>query len=282
MTRGRTRGFESLMQKPGWQLALMLAGSLVFIAFMVYQCLLSNIWRQQRELEQQINDLQRVVNHAQIALLQVSPMSRLEQILKESALVDNDFLPLDQQFAQPLKTSQAVLVRWSPASGAQGELHLQAPFSSLIKFLQALLQRPSHPTFSAINLRTSDHGLAVSLLLTQPSGIVEKSGEDIAMAPERDPFTSTSAQHCANAAISLPWSLVGLTQAAGQPSGWLLSPDGRWSKVEAGMRIGTPEWTVEMLDATQVGLSISDVRCGEQRQALRFGHQKDSSGEERQ
>jgi hypothetical protein len=33
-----------------------------------------------------------------------------------------------------------------------------------------------------------------------------------------------------------------------------------------------PLWTVEMLDASQVELSISDARCGEQRQTLRFGH----------
>jgi hypothetical protein len=67
------------------------------------------------------------------------------------------------------------------------------------------------------------------------------------------------------------WILSGISQADGRQSGWLLSPDGRWTKVEAGNQVGTPAWTVETLNASQAELSLSEPRCALLRQTLRLG-----------
>ena len=271
MTFSFAARLEPLMQKPGWQLASMLTCATLCMAMILYQCVLSGMWQQQNDLEKQIKDMQRVVAHAQVILLQASPLSRLEQTLKENVRAENDILPLDQQFSQPLKTSQATLVQWLPAPGPQGELHLKASFSALMHFLQTLLQKPSHPVFSELNLRAGEDGLAASLLLTQTTEAAEIPDAAATSLPVRDPFASTPSRPCVDEALSPAWRLGGIVQAEGRQSGWLLSPDEGWIKVEAGAQIGMPQWTVEALSASKIELSISDIRCGEQRQTLRFG-----------
>ena len=270
---------EPLMQKPGWQLATMLAGAMTLIALVIYQWLFRSIWLQQTELEQQINEIRQVVTHAQVALLRGAPLSRLQHILKENAVVENDILPLDKLFAPPLKASQAALVRWSPAPDRQGELQLLGSFGALMHFLQALQQRQWHPAFSELNFHVTENGLAVSLLLTQTNEAAD--GNEVTI-PVRDPFAPLQSQSCSGETLAPAWSLGGITQAEGQQFGWLLLPDGRWNKVETGTQIGTPLWTVAILDASQVELSISDARCGEQRQTLRFGHPSTSPGKGKQ
>jgi len=185
---------EPLMQKPGWQLATMLAGAMTLIALVIYQCLFRSIWLQQTELEQQINEIRQVVTHAQVALLRGAPLSRLQNMLKENAGAENDILPLDQQFAPSLKASQAALVRWSPAPDQQGELQLHGSFGALMHFLQGLQQRPWHPAFSELNLHATENGLAVSLLLTQTN---EAADGDEVTVPEHDPFAPLQSQSCA-------------------------------------------------------------------------------------
>ncbi|QLK62869.1 pilus assembly protein PilO [Enterobacteriaceae bacterium Kacie_13] len=260
---------EPLMQKSGGQLATMLTGAITLIALVIYQWLFRSIWLQQTELEQQINESRQVVTHAQVALLRGAPLSRLQHMLKENSVVENDILPLDQQFAPPLKASQTALVRWSPAPDGQGELQLHGSFGALMHFLQVLQQRQWHPAYSDLNFHATENGLAVSLLLTQTNEAAD--GGEVTL-PVRDPFAPLQSQSCGGETLAPAWSLGGITQSEGQQFGWLLSPDGRWNKVETGTQIGTPLWTVALLDASQVELSISDARCGEQRQTLRFGH----------
>ena len=95
MTFSFAARLEPLMQKPGWQLASMLTGATLCMAMILYQCVLSGMWQQQNDLEKQIKDMQRVVAHAQVILLQASPLSRLEQTLKENVRAENDILPLE-------------------------------------------------------------------------------------------------------------------------------------------------------------------------------------------
>jgi len=276
MTPALSERLEPLMQKPGWQLTLILSGLLACFMLVLYQCLFRGLWQQQRELEQQINHLRPVVTHAQVVLLRATPLSLLQQTLTENAVTKTQIIPLDQQFAPTLSASQVTLIRWLPVSVQQGEMHLQSSFNALNHFLQALLQRPSPPAFSELNIRTAKNGLAVSFMLTQTAEFSEEKGSVVALTSARDPFADTQSSSCTEEVAYPTWLLGGITDAEGQRFGWLLSPDGQWNKVEAGMQIGAPQWTVQGLGASQVELRISDERCGEQQQFLTFKTNKSS------
>jgi len=278
MTSLLSQRIGPLMEKPGWQRVLILVVGVLILLLIFYLFGLRGIWRQHEELALQIATEQHVVLQSQAALLLMPSLKSLERELQESTALRQTGLPLAQQFAQPLKDSQAKLIRWQPASGAQGELHMQLSFRAMTHFLYALLQRPGHPVFSELSMHTSVTGLNASVLLTQTSYGRELTEDAVAVEEERDPFNVPEPSSCLDNSPVARWVLSGITHVEGRPFGWLLSPDGLWSKVEPGSQIGTPLWTVAALDNRQVELTFKDVRCGAQRQVIQLGKNNDSPG----
>ncbi|AVF36222.1 HofO family protein [Rahnella sikkimica] len=274
--------FEPLMEKPGWQRLAALAGCVLILVLLCYPFWLRGLWREQTELKQKAGSEQLTVARAQAALLQSPVLDSIEPSLKENTLVQQQNLPLAQQFAQPLKDAQATLVRWQPAAepagGHQGELQLKLSFSSLMQFLSALQQRPEQPAFSELSLQSAGSEMTASVLLTQTTGLGALPENEIAAAAGRDPFAAAVSPSCTTAAQPLLWKLSGISHSGEQFSGWLISPEGRWTRVEAGTQLGTPAWTIENLDSSHAELSMADPRCGEQRQTLWIGKNANSPG----
>jgi len=283
MTMLLSERLEPLMENPGWQRVLMLAMSVLVLALMAYLFGLRGMWQQQAELAVQITTAQHVVSQYQIALLRVPSLKDLEREVQEGRAQQKAGLPLAQQFAQPLKDSGARLIRWQPAFGGktepQGELGLHLSFHVMTQFLSALLQRPEHPVFSELSLQADDTGLKASVLLTQVATGVPTDGA-IAVNEARDTFAVPGPSPCVGSTPLPEWVLSGITHAGGQRTGWLLSPDGLWSKVESGSLIGTPQWTVDVPDAPQIELMLNDVRCGVQRQIIPLGKTRVLQGKE--
>ncbi|RJT42150.1 pilus assembly protein PilO [Rahnella woolbedingensis] len=273
---------EPLMEKPVWQKVLTLVAAVLFLMLLLYVCGLRGLWQRQDALFRDIAVAQRTVFQSQTVLLRLPPLGALRQELQNNAVLAQESLPLAQQFAQPLKEAGAELLRWSPAvqtkAGEQGTLDLQLNFAGLTRFLYALLQRPEHPAFSEPDIRVTASGLKASVLLTQTTVTGEFADASSDAVAGRDPFSPLDSTACPGVSAMSEWVLSGISQADGRHSGWLLSPDGRWTKVEAGDRVGTPAWTVETLDASQAELSLNHSRCGLQRQTLRLGKKNDSPG----
>lgn len=269
-----------LMEKPAWQKVLSLIASMLVLMLLLYLSGLRGLWQQQEALTQAIGVAQRTVFQSQTVLLRLPPLGVLRQQLQSNAVLVQENLPLSQQFAQPLKDAGAELLRWSPALQAkteeQGTLDLQLTFAGLTRFLYALLQRPEHPAFSEPEVRMTASGLKASVLLTQTTRAGEYAFTSPVAVIARDPFSPLAPSACLGVSAMSEWILSGISQADGRQSGWLLSPDGHWTKVEAGNQIGAPAWTVDTLNASQAELSLIEPRCGLQRQTLRLGKQNDS------
>lgn len=273
---------EPLMEKPGWQRALILTGVMLALVMMLYLFGLRGMWQQQEELKGQIATTQRGVSQAQVTLLRAPSLDSLESELQGGMARQHTTVSLAQHFAQPLKDSQARLVRWQPASGEktdqQGDLHLQLTFSGLTHFLYVLLQQPEHPAFSELSVHADDAGLNASVQLTRAEETSVFTDKVAAVAAQRDPFGKPGPSFCTGLSPATEWILSGVSHAQGKQSGWLLSANGLWVKVESGSQFGTPQWTVETLDASQIALRFSDTRCGIQRQVIRLGKGKGSPG----
>jgi hypothetical protein len=269
-----------LMEKPAWQRALTLVGGMLALILLLYVCVLRGLWQQQDALMRAIAVAQRTVIESQAALLSQHPLSALRQELQNNVALARESLPLAQQFAQPLKDAGAELLHWTPAvqtkTAEQGMLDMQLTFTGLTRFLYALLQRPEHPAFSEPDIRVTASGIKASLLLTQTTGTDEFADSSSDAAGGRDPFSPLASSTCPGVSAMSEWILSGVSQANGRQSGWLLSSDGQWTKVEAGNQVGTPAWTVETLNASQAELSLSEPQCGLQRQTLRLGKKNDS------
>ena len=282
MTRLLAERLEPLMEKPGWQRALILIAFLLVLIFLMYLAAVRGMWQQLQTLTHDIASAQQGISRTQAALLRLPPLEHLQRELKHHAQVERQSLPLEQQFAQPLQASQARLIRWQPVPDAkaqpEGELELQASFTGLMDFLYAMQQGSQHPALSELSLHTNDAGLVVSVLLTQTPDAEKTTELTQAVVARRDPFAAPQSSACASVLQAADWTLSGVSQTGDLRSGWLLSPDGQWSKVETGTRFGTPPWTVELLSASQVALTLSDARCGVQRQILRLGTRNDSPG----
>ncbi|RBQ34500.1 pilus assembly protein PilO [Rahnella aquatilis] len=275
MMRLLSERLEPLMEKPAWQRGLTLTTGVLVLMLLLYVFGFCGLWQQQDALTRDIAVAERTVFQSQRALLRLPPLSTLKQEIQNNAALVQESLPLAQQFAQPLKDAGAELLRWSPAlqpkAEEQGTLDLQLTFSGLIHFLHALLQRPEHPAFSEPDIRMTASGLKASILLTQTTGTGGLAFNSPGAVAARDPFSRLASTTCPDDSAMSGWILSGISQAGGRQSGWLLSPDGRWTKVEAGNQVGTPAWTVETLNASQAELSLSEPRCGLLRQTLRLG-----------
>lgn len=273
---------EPLMEKPGWQRLAALAGCALVPVLMCYQFLLRGLWLEQTELKQQTEAQQLTVSRAQMALLRAPPLDSIEPSLKENTAQQQPRLPLEKQFAQPLKDAQATLVLWQPvaemAAGTQGELQLKLSFSSLMQFLSALQQRPEQPAFNELSLQSAGSEMTASILLTQTTGLEALADNEITVVTERDPFAAAFSPSCTTTAQPLLWKLSGISYSGEQFSGWLISPEGRWTRVEAGTQLGTPAWTIDNLDSSHAELSMADPRCGEQWQTLWLGKNTNSPG----
>ncbi|WP_037033665.1 pilus assembly protein PilO [Rahnella sp. WP5] len=283
MTGFLSERIEPLMEKPGWQRVFILTACLVMMVLTLYQFGLRGLWQQQETLKREIDIAQQTLSLAQVTLMRMIPLERLEQELAGNATSLRKSLPLEQAFSRPLKDSQAVLIRWQPVSQPkqepQGELQLQVTFTELMHFLHALLQRPEQPAFSELNLHTTGSGgMKASVLLTQTAPAAEFVSGVVASKAVRDPFNVPQTPDCAGISPLSEWLLSGISDVGGQRYGWLLSPQGRWNKVETGSLVGMPQWTVEVLSSVQVELSLSDARCGLQRQIIRLGKGNDSPG----
>ncbi|AEX50231.1 hypothetical protein GRAQ_03893 [Rahnella aquatilis CIP 78.65 = ATCC 33071] len=283
MTGFLSEHIDPLMEKPGWQRVFILTACLLVLVLTLYQCVLRGLWQQQETLKREIDTARQTLSRDQMALMRMIPLERLEQELAGNAILRRESLPLEQEFAGPLQDAQAVLIRWQPVSPPkqepQGELQLQVTFTGLMHFLYALLQRPEQPAFSELNLHTTgDAGMKASVVLTQTvqAGVFVNGA--VAAKAVRDPFRAPQTPACADVSPLSEWLLSGISDAGGQRYGWLLSPQGRWNKVETGSRFGAPQWTVEALSSSQVELSLSDARCGAQRQIISLGKGNDSPG----
>ena len=281
MTAFLSEHIEPLMEKPGWQRIFLLAASLLILVLILYQFGLRGLWQQQHALIQEVATAQQALSQAQVVLMRLPPLEKLGQELADNAALLREILPLEQQFAQPLRDSQAALVHWQPVSQQklqpQGELHLQNTFSGLMHFLYALMQRPEQPAFSEVNLRVTGTGMKASMLLTQIGEAAEGGQDDLAVHTGRDPFSPPLTAVCMASPLS-DWLLSGISDTGGQRYGWLLSPQGRWNKIETGSQFGVPQWTVDSLSGSQVELSLSDARCGMQHQIIRLGQGNHSPG----
>jgi len=275
MMRLFSERLEPLMEKPAWQRGLTLTAGVLVLMLLLYVFAFRGLWQQQDALTRDIAVAQRTVFQFQRDLLRLPPLSTLKQEIQNNAALVQESLPLAQQFAQPLKDAGAELLRWSPAlqpkAEEQGTLDLQLTFSGLIHFLHALLQRPEHPAFSEPDIRMTVSGLKASILLTQTTGTGGLAYPSSVTGTGRDPFSPLDSSACPGVSAMSDSILSGISQADGRQSGWLLSPDGRWTKVEAGNQVGTPAWTVEKLNASQAELSLNEPRCGLLRLTLRLG-----------
>ena len=275
MMRLFSERLEPLMEKPAWQRGLTLTAGVLVLMLLLYLCGLRGLRQQQDALTREIAVAQHTVFQSQRALLRLPPLSTLKQEMQNNAVLVQESLPLAQQFAQPLKDAGAELLRWSPVlqpkADEQGTLDLQLTFAGLTHFLHALLQRPEHPAFSEPDIRMTVSGLKASILLTQTTGTGGLAYPSSVTGTGRDPFSPLDSSACPGVSAMSDWILSGISQADGRQSGWLLSPDGRWTKVEAGNQVGTPAWTVETLNASQAELSLSEPRCALLRQTLRLG-----------
>jgi hypothetical protein len=273
---------EPLMEKPGWQRLIALAGCTLVPVLMCYQFLLRGLWLEQTELKQQTDAQQLTVSRAQAALLRAPALDSIEPSLKENTPEQKQSLPLEQQFSQPLKDAQATLIRWQPAAemsaAPQGELQLKLSFSGLMNFLSALQQQPEQPAFSELILQSAGGEMTASVLLTQTTGLESLPENAITAVTQRDPFAAAVSSSCTTAVQPLLWRLSGVSYAGEQLSGWLLSPEGRWIRVETGTQLGTPAWTIDNLDGSHAELNMADPRCGEQRQTLWLGKNTNSPG----
>lgn len=273
---------EPLMEKPGWQRLTALAGCTLVPVLMCYQFLLRGLWLEQTELKQKTEAQQLTVSRAQATLLRAPALDSLEPSLKENTPKLKQSLPLEQQFSQPLKDAQATLIRWQPAAemsaAPQGELQLKLSFSGLMNFLSALQQQPEQPAFSELILQSAGSDMTASVLLTQTTGLESLPENAITAVTQRDPFAAAVSSSCTTAVQPLLWRLSGISYAGEQLSGWLLSPEGRWTRVETGTQLGTPAWTIHNLDSSHAELSMADPRCGEQRQTLWLGKNTNSPG----
>ena len=283
MTGFLSEHIDPLMEKPVWQRVFILTACLLVLVLTLYQCVLRGLWQQQETLKREIDTARQTLSRDQMALMRMIPLERLEQELAGNAILRRESLPLEQEFAGPLQDAQAVLIRWQPVSppkqAPQGELQLQVTFTELMHFLHALLQRPEQPAFSELNLHTTGGGgMKASVLLTQTAPAAEFVSSVVASKAVRDPFNVPQTPDCAGISPLSEWLLSGISDVGGQRYGWLLSPQGRWNKVETGSLVGMPQWTVEVLSSVQVELSLSDARCGLQRQIIRLGKGNDSPG----
>jgi len=274
---------DPLMEKPGWQRVCILTACLLILALTLYQLVLRGLWQQHDTLKRENYTARQTLSQAQRALMLRVPLESLEQELAGNVTLQHEILPLEQAFSQPLKDAQAVLIRWKPVlqpkQEPQGELQLQVTFAGLMDFLYALMQRPGQPAFSELNLHTTgDAGMKASVLLTQTTSAAGFFTAAVAPNVVRDPFSVPQTPSCADFSTVSEWRLSGISDAGGERYGWLLSPQGRWSKVETGTQFGVPQWTVEALSSSQVELSLSDARCGALRQIIRLGKGKDSPG----
>ncbi|MFO6298372.1 pilus assembly protein PilO [Rahnella selenatireducens] len=273
---------EPLMEKPGWQRLAALAGCALVLVLMCYQFLLRGLWLEQTELKQQTEAQQLTFSRAQATLLHAPALDSLEPSLKENTPEEQPRLPLEQQFSQSLKDAQATLIRWQPATemsaASQGELQLKLSFSSLMNFLSALQQQPEPPAFSELILQSAGSEMTASVLLTQTTGLEFLPENAITAVTQRDPFAVAASSSCTTAVQPLLWRLSGVYYAGEQLSGWLLSPEGRWTRVETGTQLGTPAWTIDNLDSSHAELSMADPRCGEQRQSLWLSKNTNSPG----
>lgn len=273
---------EPLMEKPAWQRIAALAGGVLILVLVCYQFLLRGLGLEQTELKQKTEAQQLTISRAQGALLRAPPLDTIEPLLSESAAAQKQNLPLAQQFAQPLKDAQATLIRWQPAAemaaGPQGELQLKLTFSGLVHFLSALQQQPEQPAFSELSLQSAGSEMMASVSLTQTTGLEALPENEITAVAERDPFAAAASSSCTTTGQPLLWKLIGISHSGEQFSGWLISPEGRWARIETGTQIGVPAWVVENLDNSHAELSMADLRCGEQRQTLWLGKNTNSPG----
>ncbi|MFU2315049.1 pilus assembly protein PilO [Rahnella sp. PCH160] len=272
---------EPLMEKPGWQRIVALAGCALIFVLICYQFLLRGLWLERTELKQKTEVQQLTVSRAQATLLQAPALDSIESSLNKSVAAQQQRLPLAQQFAQPLKDAQATLIRWQPAAEPagepQGELQLKLSFSGLMNFLSAL-QQQEQPAFSELSLQSAGSEMTASVLLTQTTGLESLPENAITAVAQRDPFAAAVSSSCTTAVQPLLWRLSGISFAGEQFSGWLISPEGRWTRVETGTQLGTPAWTIDNLDSSHAELSITDLQCGEQRQTLWLGKNTNSPG----
>ena len=279
------------------QLALLFGSLLLVLAAAGYGFGIQPFSRTAEALDIQLAAQQTHLSQQQRVLLRQRSRAEWQTAIAAIAPSPASLPSLPQHILAPLNAAGGRLIQWLPAKDAalsdglqqQGTFTLQLPYLGLVTLLQQLLTQSPTPVAVeqlAITPTRNDKAaegpnalLDVTLKLAAYRGQV--SGEQKQQAVRqfslpvlRDPFSPRRPLRCSarDREPDFP-QLAGTIGSAKQVTGWLLLSAGEWFKAQAGENLPLNGGTIDEVTDTQVRITFTQPRCGEQQQILTLAGQ---------
>ncbi|NMP28462.1 hypothetical protein GW590_16490 [Rahnella sp. SAP-1] len=287
-----------LLQRPGWQLALGIAGLLLLLLAGGYLLGIAALVQSTSAHEQTLQQQEAEIIGQQRILLRQRARSEWQTALAAIATPPAESTALPQYVIASLDSSGGRLLHWQPdeRSGEKGEkrgglrqqgtFRLQIPFARLLPFLTGLLLTSAVPlAIEQLTVSRRDESAAVD---TQPLPLevtlrlasyqgrairaeAEPAYLSLTTAGQRDPFQRHGNPVCQPRSGQM--QLKGIVGGPGRYTAWLLSAQDQWLKAQAGELLASEAWRVDQVSEHQVYLSLDDPQCGARQQVLSFAAQ---------
>lgn len=279
------------------QLALLLVGLLLVLAAAGYWFGLHPFSQTAEALKIQREAQQTYLSQQQRVLLRQQSRAEWQTAIAAIAPMPAALPSLPQHILAPLNAAGGRLIHWLPDKETtltdglqqQGTFTLQLPYFGLVTLLQELLTQSPTPVAVeqlAITPARNDKSpegsntlLDVTLKLAAYRGQVSaeqklQASQQFSWRVLRDPFSPRRPLRCSGRAREQDFpQLAGTIGSAKQLTGWLLLSAGEWFKAQAGESLPLNGGTIDEVTDTQVRITFTQPRCGEQQQILTLAGQ---------